>query len=226
MNRKPSHHDIFLNRKEFQLERMILFSDAVFAIAITLLVIEIKVPVINEGTTHGVIEALIEKIPEFFGFFLSFAVIGQFWTNHHRIFGFVTNYTTALLWLNLNMLFWIVLIPFTSSLNSIHGDLNIVWFIYSFNMFMIGISMFFIDLYIGNKKRNISTIANNPHIKKLVYKRSFLGTLFFFIAMILCLFNNAFTTITSRIIYFAIPISMIILNKKSKKVNAAHAITE
>ncbi|MBS1642309.1 MAG: DUF1211 domain-containing protein [Bacteroidetes bacterium] len=226
MSHKPSHHDIFLNRREFQLERMILFSDAVFAIAITLLVIEIRIPVIKEETTHGVIEALIEKIPEFFGFFLSFAVIGQFWTNHHRIFGFITNYTTKLLWLNLNMLFWIVLVPFTSNLNSVHGNLNIVWFVYSFNMFMIALSMYFIDLYIGNKKRNISTIANNPHIKKFVYRRSLVAALIFFTAMVLCLFNNTFMSITSRIIYFTIPLTMVLINRKAKKVYAKHAITE
>lgn len=140
-----SKHDIFLNRKEFQLERMILFSDAVFAIAITLLIIEIKVPVLSEISTHGVLEALKEKIAEFFAFVLSFTVIGQFWITHHRVFGYVTGYTNGLLWLNLHMLFWIVLVPFTSGFNAQHGNLDIVWIIYSFNLFMIGLSLYFIN---------------------------------------------------------------------------------
>jgi len=213
----PSKHDIFLNRKEFQLERMILFSDAVFAIAITLLVIEIKVPLLKENSTHLMLEALVEKIPEFFGFFLSFAVIGQFWTNHHRIFGYVTDYTNGLLWLNLHMLFWIVLVPFTSGLNAQYGNLNIVWMCYSFNMFMIALSLYFIDRYIGNSERNISTIANDNHIKKLIYKRSIAVALIFFTAMVLCLFNNRYTALASRFIYFVIPLVMTIITKRAKK---------
>src|SRR6187431_133428 len=91
-------------RKEFQLERLILFSDAVFAIAITLLVIEIRIPDVEYLKEHGIFEeyggvsdaaigsSLKHLIPKFVGFFISFLFIGLYWTIHHRMFGFVTSY--------------------------------------------------------------------------------------------------------------------------------------
>ena len=101
-------HDIFESRKQFQLERMILFSDAVFAIAITLLIIEIKIPHFDDAITQQQLaNALLKKLPEFLGFILSFVVIGQFWISHHRLFGYIMDYTPKLLWLNLLMLLWI-----------------------------------------------------------------------------------------------------------------------
>ena len=87
-------------RKEFQLERMILFSDAVFAIAITLLVIEIKIPGKEElegpVSDRSILNALGHLIPKFVGFLISFMLIGLYWTVHHRMFGFVTSYTRKL----------------------------------------------------------------------------------------------------------------------------------
>lgn len=74
-----SHHDIFENRKQFQLERLILFSDAVFAIAITLLVIEIKIPAgswSNQITVARLNEYLFELLPHILGFVISFFIIG------------------------------------------------------------------------------------------------------------------------------------------------------
>src|SRR5689334_15399333 len=90
-------------RKEFQLERLILFSDAVFAIAITLLAIEIKVPEIprNIVTDDMLSEKLIQLISKFVGFLISFLLIGQYWTVHHRMFGYVINFTQRLIWLNI-----------------------------------------------------------------------------------------------------------------------------
>src|SRR6187401_3098236 len=90
-------------RKEFQLERLILFSDAVFAIAITLLVIEIKIPEAHDKPVKDAVllYKLGELIPKFVGFLISFLLIGQYWIVHHRMFSFVVNYTDRLIWLNI-----------------------------------------------------------------------------------------------------------------------------
>ena len=96
-------------RKDFQIDRIILFSDAVFAIAITLLVIEIKAPEILKGFTQDqVIDQLYELLPKFWGFFLSFFVIALNWRSHHRTFGFVNHYTNRLIVLNFYFIFSLV----------------------------------------------------------------------------------------------------------------------
>lgn len=117
LHQNPFHHEL---KKEFQLERMILFSDAVFAIAITLLALEIKIPEIarNLATTEMLKEKLLEMVPKFIGFLVSFFVIGIYWRVHHRIFGYVVNYNYRLLWLNLIFLLAVVLMPFSSGFYS------------------------------------------------------------------------------------------------------------
>jgi uncharacterized membrane protein len=112
---KPSPHS--LERKAFQLERIMLFSDAVFAIAVTLLVIEIKVPKIDfvELTESKLLEALAHQVPAFIGYVVSFFFIGQYWVIHHRMFGYVVSYTQPLLWLNLFFLFAVALMPFSTA---------------------------------------------------------------------------------------------------------------
>src|SRR5580693_7349125 len=107
-------------KKEFQLERLILFSDAVFAIAITLLVIDLKIPEIPRPlvTETKLVESLAALIPKFAGFLVSFFIIGLFWTIHHRMFGYVVNYHPKLLWLNLIFLLFIVTMPFSTSFYS------------------------------------------------------------------------------------------------------------
>src|SRR5690242_3731667 len=111
-------------RKEFQLERMILFSDAVFAIAITLLVIEIKIPDKELMKEHGdlsdqrLLNALSDLVPKFVGYLISFCLIGLYWSIHHRMFGFVTSYDRKLLFLNLLFLFFVALMPFSTGFYS------------------------------------------------------------------------------------------------------------
>src|ERR1700761_5997170 len=100
-------------KKEFQLERVILFSDAVFAIIITIMVIDIKLP---EGIHHAnaaqVREAFRGLIPKLVAYSISFFLIGNFWLRHLKIFSFLRDYNTTLIIFNLIFLFSISLFPF------------------------------------------------------------------------------------------------------------------
>jgi len=93
--------------------RLEAFSDGVFAIAITLLVIEIRPPTPAED--ESLARALWEQWPHYLGYFLSFLVLGVMWINHHRIFEPAQRVDGIVLVLNLNLLLWAVLIPFPTA---------------------------------------------------------------------------------------------------------------
>ena len=153
---EPFHNEI---KKEFQLERLILFSDAVFAIAITLLVLEIKVPDIpgNSVTDALLLQSLDQLLPKFAGFIVSFFIIGLYWTIHHRMFGAVVNYTRRLIWLNLFFLFAVVLMPFSTAFYSeyVLYLLKIPVIIYVLNICFLGIMNFVLWRYLSNPKRKL-----------------------------------------------------------------------
>ena len=90
--------------------RLEAFSDGVFAIAITLLVIEIKVP---EDTAH-LAEQLRHLWPSYLGYVISFLVIGLIWANHHAMFDHIASADRMLLFLNTLLLLLVALIPFTA----------------------------------------------------------------------------------------------------------------
>lgn len=108
------------NEKESGLsfERIVFFSDAVFAIVITLLVLEIKVPHIEATGEHSVIHGLAQLLPKFTGFVVSFFIVGVMWIEHHRIFRFIRSYDAGLLWRNLAFLLTVSFVPFPTALFS------------------------------------------------------------------------------------------------------------
>ena len=117
---------------EVEFSRIVAFSDGVFAIAITLLVL-------NLGITKGladseVADALWGLRENFVAFAISFAVIGRFWILHHRFFGDVTGFDSRLLTLNLVYLAWIALIPFSSNVLGEYGDASAAVVVYSINL--------------------------------------------------------------------------------------------
>lgn len=100
------------------LERMIFFSDAVFAIAITLLIIEIHVPELEHRSDHDFLLALAQLGPHFLSFFISFFVIGAFWSGHHRAFDCARHWDQKLFLPNLVMLSTIAAMPFFTAFSS------------------------------------------------------------------------------------------------------------
>lgn len=111
-------------KKEFQLERMILFSDAVFAIVITLMAIEIKLPEGSHlGSTISKSHALHLLLPAVTAYAISFFVIGAIWYRHLRLFSVLKDYDRGLVVHNLALLFFIGLFPFTASVfTHAHGS--------------------------------------------------------------------------------------------------------
>lgn len=99
-------------------ERVVFFSDAVFAIVITLLVLELKVPHINEHSEPALQHALFNLLPRVLGFVVSFLIIGMLWFEHHRIFRYIADYDAGLLWRNLLLLLCVSFVPFPTALFS------------------------------------------------------------------------------------------------------------
>jgi uncharacterized membrane protein len=98
------------------LERMLFFSDAVFAIAITLLIIEVHVPELPRGSTSGDYGlALAHLIPSFAGYVLSFLVIARFWITHHSAFAHSPPFDSSLLWPNIQLLMTVAFMPFSTA---------------------------------------------------------------------------------------------------------------
>src|SRR5207237_4400 len=113
MTEGQSHHD------RMQLDRLVFFSDAIFAIAITLLVIEIHVPDLTGIVTEQrLADALLDNIPQYIGFLVSFFVIGRFWIGHHRTLGRLSRAEPRLIWVNLLFLLTIAFMPFPTAVIS------------------------------------------------------------------------------------------------------------
>lgn len=103
------------NSTDNPLERLVFFSDAVFAIAITLLVIEIHVPHPAEPTVAAHLAALIDLSSSFFAFALSFLVIARFWIGHHTAFALIDHFDARLFWPNILLLMAIAFMPFATA---------------------------------------------------------------------------------------------------------------
>ncbi len=125
---------------EHSLERLIFFSDAVFAIAITLLIIEIKVPHLHyEATDRDFLIALAQLTPNFFGFIVSFWVIGAFWAGHHRAFGLAAHHSDRLVAANLALLFLVVFMPFATAFMSANIGHTVPTALYNGTMVITGL---------------------------------------------------------------------------------------
>jgi uncharacterized membrane protein len=124
-------------REESELEfgRIVAFSDGVFAIAITLLVLALQIP---EGAADFP-ETLRGQWPDFFAFALSFAVLAQIWYFHHRFFGSLGRYDGTLITLNFVYLALVTLVPFSSQVIGDYGDESAAAIIYALNIAGLGI---------------------------------------------------------------------------------------
>ncbi len=117
---------------EVEFSRIVAFSDGVFSIAITLLVLNLG---IGKGLADGeVAQKLLDQRENLLSYAISFAVIARFWLNHHRFFGEVKAFDGRLIGLNMLYLGFVVLIPFSSEVLGEYGGVTASVVLYSANL--------------------------------------------------------------------------------------------
>jgi uncharacterized membrane protein len=125
-------------------ERLLTLTDGVVAIALTLLVLQLKVPSIPHGVDPNSPRALAHAIGSIgnslVSYVVSFYVIGQFWLAHHRVFRYISGHSESLAWWNFGFLFTITLFPFSSALLGQYSGNSLAVIEFSVNLLLASIS--------------------------------------------------------------------------------------
>jgi uncharacterized membrane protein len=162
------------------LDRLIAFSDGVFAVAITLLALNFKVPTVGEvshltGRMFGIslaghspfFEALFSAdYLIFFGYVVSFLVVGMYWIAHHRVIRYITRIDSAVLWFNILLLMFLGMVPFTTLLINT-SNAPLAFAIYAANQGLIGCMQFAIWYHASSHRKLIDADLSVNTIKVL-----------------------------------------------------------
>jgi uncharacterized membrane protein len=164
--------------------RLEAFSDGVFAIITTLLILEIHVPNLSDLSVIAVLTSLKPLIPKFISFSISFFTIAIFWINHHHFFNHIRYINMKLLWLNVLFLFWMCILPFTTAFIGDYSNSDIIVAIYSLNMTLCGAS-FTVMAWYAFLLADLSTqLLSRGQMKREIIK-GVLGSTVYFLTLII-----------------------------------------
>jgi uncharacterized membrane protein len=136
--------------------RLEAFSDGVFAIVVTLLIIEVHLPTLIGSGTPAMLAALAEIAPKLISFTVSFATVAIYWVNHHHFYSRVTHTDWKLLWANNLLLFWLTVVPFTTAVVGDHPTEPVAVFIYGINLALAAAAFALMGWYVFFKGDLIS----------------------------------------------------------------------
>jgi TMEM175 potassium channel family protein len=177
-------------------QRIEAFSDGVFAIAITLLVLEIKVPQLHSdatGNTHGLGAALLNLYPSYFGYVFSFLMIGIYWANHHYIFSLYKRSDHVFVLLNVFFLMCISFLPFPTAVLAEYitdpQQRQTSISLYALGLFLPAFSWLLMWLYASRNHRLLDKKLDNEFIGYLTRKYA-ASTVLYFSAIMLSLWSG------------------------------------
>jgi len=178
--------------------RVAAFCDAVFSIAMTLLVLEIDVPSTKILNSSSMQQILAERIPNFIGLLVSFMVTALYWVSHLRIFKYVSIIDDRLLWTNIFLLLFVVLLPFSTAIYV--GGFNSTgpFIFYCINLILIGLFNFLLIHAVS--KKEMGNLGMTKQIANWLKFRSLNVVFVWLFAAIL----SPFLPLTARFIFVLI----------------------
>jgi TMEM175 potassium channel family protein len=186
--------------------RLEAFSDGVFAIAVTLLVLELKVPATSGLPPGGLMEALRDEWPSYFAYLLSFATILIMWVNHHVLLDYVRQIDHAFLYLNGLLLLTITLVPFPTSLlarYALQPDAHLAAAVYCGLLTLIAVCFNLVWWYAAHSNRLTMPEGGGG----AVTRRYMFGPLFYLVALGVAFFSvpAALLICAALAVFFALP---------------------
>jgi uncharacterized membrane protein len=171
-------------------QRIEAIGDGVFAIALTLLIFNIKVPVGESiKSEKSLLEAFLGLTPQLLTYFLSFITLGIYWSAHSTQFHFIAKSNRTLNWINLFFLLFVSTIPFTTAFLSQYITFRFAVFLYWLNIIMLGLILALHWNYAN--KNNFTSISENENliISKAIKRRVVESSLLYTIGALLSLIN-------------------------------------
>ena len=184
------------------------FSDGVFAIIVTLLVLELRVPVLPENfSTQDVLKELLRLFPKFFSFAMSFVIVAIFWVNHHQFFHSLEKTDRAMLWYNNLLLFWLSFVPFPTAFIGEHPVSMIPVMLYGAVLFFAGVSFNLMLRHAVKAKLFLKSVSDE--VLNQSVKRGVIGPVVYFVSII-----SAFISVyVSLSIFLLVPVIYFIPQK-------------
>ncbi|MFN2188886.1 MAG: TMEM175 family protein [Candidatus Promineifilaceae bacterium] len=202
---KPSLPNGILSRGVPGNERIIGLSDGVFAIVITLLVLELKVPEVADSELN---HALVEVIPKILSHVLSFIVLGIYWVGHHNMFRHIKRHDRILLWLNVLFLLCVATMPFPTGLVVHYADQRISLIIYAAILVAAGLSLDLIWWYVTKNRRLVDDKMKDDFVRS-VHRRVLVAPVLYTLAIVLSFVSIilSYLIFVAVILYYVLPLS-------------------
>jgi uncharacterized membrane protein len=171
--------------KSVELERLIFFTDAVFAIAITILVLELHPPErVGPDVARALAAGMVRLIPKLMSYAISFWIIGLYWFVHHRMFRHIRRWDDGLIWLNFHLLFWIAFLPFPVALMGSFGDQRFAVVFYAATLGMTGLAQVLLWRHASRGGRLLDP-GFDPALARYIALRSIIPPLAALLVMVL-----------------------------------------
>jgi uncharacterized membrane protein len=192
--------------------RIEALSDGIFAFAMTLLVLDLQFPDAAVSSGIPLATLLFGQLPRFFNFFLSFVLLAIFWVIHNQQFHHIKRTNEQHLWINIGLLAFVVLIPFSASLEGDFEGQMLAEFFFAGNIFMVGLFFLANWAYAVVGKRFADPALEEDHIRGSLIQGAVVP-LVALLAMIAALFIPRH----SSYLFLLIPLIITVISWRSKR---------
>ncbi len=185
--------------------RLEALTDSIFAVAMTLLILDVHLPVIT-GTisSDSLWQGLLAILPKLLSFAISFIILGMFWVAHHTEFHYIEKLDHKIIWLNIFYLLFVCAVPFSAGLLGSYADNQVAIIVYGFNL-MILVLIHFAMWQHASEHKDLMVKDLDVRINKLVSRMTFFAVVGYLAAILFSFWSRE----AALIIYAIVPLPYI-----------------